>query len=286
MYTIDQLQAIQNNAMAQHLGQKATLKTLATTQGKAAMKKLMDNENVDLYDVVKAVLTDGPAILSVNLNEIQRLVQENKLPNNDNILNEVFDYIESHLIHKKTQYYNYLIDYKHGLKPDEIEYAQTVIQNCDDHSKDINKLKKKIKWEYERSTRPSVFDWVRNIMFHEWGNCTMHDNRKEYDHVLKPILPRYTAPSQPKTKTPKKEKPRKPQSKKPKAAKIAGTTMVGRTVCFDGAPKKTLDVFDKICYFYNWRYEGCRFSDDKCKKEHICSEEGCGSTKHPAHEHK
>ena len=272
--------------MAQYLGQKAALKSLATAQGKAAIRKLMDNENVDLNDLVKAVLTDGPALLNVNLNDVQKLVQENKLPNNDNIIRDVFDYIQSHLYYRKNQFQSYYMNNHHSIKPNEIEYIRKQLNLCDKHGEDMSELKQKIQWELERSTRASVYQWVRHIMFYEWSTCTMHENRKKHDHVLKLIMPKYNPPP-PRSRTTQPKKDRKKKTKTtPNKAKLApGTTLVGRTVCFTGAPEKSLVVFKKICYFYNWRYEGCMFSEKECKGKHICSEEGCGAN-HPAHDHK
>lgn len=290
MYTIAQLQSIQNTAMAQHFGQKATIKSLATAQGKVAIQKLLNNEGADLYNVVKAQMTDGAAILTVNLNDMQKLVQEEKLPNNENLLNDVFDYINDHLINRKCQLQEYMINNQHSIQADDVYSCKQQITLCNEHQKDINDLKKKIKWHVETSTRASIFQWVRLLMYHEWPTCTMFKNRKEYDEVLKPIPQKQVTIPQSRANVPNPRKPRKRRTKQTPKNKTTvkvepGTVKVGRTVCYKGAPAKALDVFQKMCFFYNWRVDGCTFGEANCKWDHLCSEEGCGEN-HPAHKHK
>ena len=123
---IDQIQTIQSVAMANAVGIKAAAKSLASQQWRVAMKKLMNGEAVDINDIFKAVLTDGPNAYNTNVNDIVKLVQEEKAPPHDSIIYDTFDYITKHLATRKQNLQNLLLHDLNGLKPDEIDIINEV----------------------------------------------------------------------------------------------------------------------------------------------------------------
>ena len=261
--------------MANAIGVKAAAKSLASQQGKLAIAKLMDGEPVDLNDIFKAVLTDGPNALNSNANDIVKLVQEEKAPTQDSVMYDAFDYIKKYLAMRKQKLENILLHESHGLKPDEIEVVQKDIQICGKRDYDLIQLKEILKYHLRQFTRPSILHWLRLVFIHEWSTATMTENHQKYSHVLVRTQTQSRAPST-KTTTPRgRSKNKKFDKKYERPTKIEKKK----------AQARTLEVFKEICWYHNWRKQKCIF-DPNCNKAHICSIEGCGSKDHRAMDHK
>ena len=46
-------------------------------------------------------MTDGPDMLNINMSDVQKLVQDEKLPSNSTLMNDMFDYIKVLELDKK-----------------------------------------------------------------------------------------------------------------------------------------------------------------------------------------
>ena len=266
--------------MANAVGTNAAAKSLASNQGKLAMKKLMNGESVDINDIFKATLTNGPNAYNTNINDIVKLVQDEKAPTNNTLIYDTFDYIMQNLASRKTDMNALLAHESHGLKPDEIEIVENDIQLCDLRNSDIMKLKDILKYHIKVYTKQSILHWLRLVFLNEWPKATMTQNNRNYSHVLVPIPP--TVSRSNKTKTTPSKQPGKGKSRKRTTTSSSSKTVKKE---YTDAQDMQLAIFKDVCWYYNWRKQKCIFGKN-CNKDHICSIENCGSKDHRACEHK
>ena len=271
VYIIGESNAIQSIAMAQAIGAKTAAKSLAAAHGKNAMRKLMNGEPVDINDIFKAVLTDGPNAYHANPSDILKLVQDERAPPHDSLIYDTFDYIQQHLTMRKVEWNDLLLNQSNGLKPEEIEAIHNENAYCTMRDVDLMELKKILRFHFKWYTRQSIIHWMRLVFLNHWKTATMATKHNDYTHVLETKQPTSG-------RTSNAKQPKSP--KKPKKPKMRRTTREER----EYAQKITDEVFELICWYYNYRKDGCVFGKN-CSKKHICSVEGCGGN-HPATKHK
>ena len=288
MYTtntiqIAQLNMINNVAMAQSIGSKVAAKRLALQQGHAAVTKLLNDEPVELIEIIKAVLTDGPSAATVSQTQIVNLIQDEKIPLYASIFYDTIDYIDFKLNQRKKTIGKLYDAYKNECTTQEVDTIQHIMARCEAHRDDLTAIKELLKFLDKKYTRESIKNWFSQLIKYEWPTISMNDNYQKYDHWLQwKMIPNYGGNSS--NATPRKNTPRVPTKPK-KTTKQQTKKKKQPKTPFADAQDINLACFKEVCWFHNWRKEKCN-RGDQCHFPHVCSIPGCESTTHRAAEHK
>ena len=274
-------------ALAQSIGPKAAAKKLATQQGHAAIVKLLNDESVDLTEIVKAVITDGPLAGLTTQNQIYNLINDEKVPLYASIFYDTIDYIDKQLNEKKIQYGKLYDVNKHQLTPEDITTIQVVMAKCESHRNDLIHIKEELKFHDAKFTRESIKNWLNQLFRNEWATCTMFEKRHEYFKYLNwKMPPGYGGNSIRNQRTTATPRARKPTTKTtPKKTKKRTRKKRQPNSPHANAQNINLPIFDEVCWYHNWREGGCNRTG-KCEVSHMCSIEGCDDASHIAPNHK